>query len=128
MGGVDLAQRAELGCVHHAVFLPAAHTDHLIAHGKFRVLGLYHLTHGATNHGLAQRLGLGIVFAIVHAAAHVRVQAQVVVAHQHLANLQRRCVAGHQLEVAGKRFAGGAVIEVDLLVGWHGEISRFAMN
>jgi hypothetical protein len=42
-----------------------------------------------------------------------------VVAHQHLAILQCRCFGGDQFEVAGDGFARGAVVEVDLAVGWH---------
>jgi hypothetical protein len=41
------------------------------------------------------------------------------VAHQHLAFLQGRCVAGNQHEVAGNGLAGGAVVEEDLLVDGH---------
>jgi hypothetical protein len=37
VGGVHLAQGAGLVAVHHAVLLPAAHTDHLVAHGVLRV-------------------------------------------------------------------------------------------
>ena len=124
MGGVDLAQRTELGCIHHAVLLPATHAYHLVARREFRVLGFKYLTDGTATHGLAQGLWLGIALGIVHAAAHVRVQAQVVMAHQHLTVLQGRCVAGDQLEVAGQCFTGGTVVEVDLLISGHGEVSR----
>jgi hypothetical protein len=56
------------------------------------VAAFHHLAHGAALHHLAQRLRLGVALGVVHAAAHVRVEAQEVVAHQHLAVLQRRRV------------------------------------
>jgi hypothetical protein len=48
------------------------------------VLAFDHLTHRAANHDFAQRLRLRVAFAVVHAAAHVGVETQVVVLHQHL--------------------------------------------
>ena len=122
MGGVDLAHRANQVAVDHAVFLPAAHTHHFVAHGVFGVARFHHLTHGAALHGLPQRLGLGVTLGVVHATAHVRVQAQKVVPHQHLTILQWRCLCGDEFEVAGNGFPDGAVVQKDLLVGWHGGV------
>ena len=119
MGGIDLAQRAGLLGIDHAVFLPAAHAHHLVAHRVLGMLALGHFTHGATDHDFAQRLRCGVALALVHAAAHIGIQAQKVVAYQHLAVLERGRVGGHQLEVAGHGFALGAVVENDLLVAWH---------
>jgi hypothetical protein len=42
-----------------------------------------------------------------------------VVAHQHLAFLQVRRIAGDQHEVAGDGLTAGAVVEEDLLVDGH---------
>ncbi|MNT53534.1 hypothetical protein D3C72_1906230 [compost metagenome] len=83
------------------------------------MLAFGHFAHGATDHDFAQALRCGVALALVHAAAHVGVQAQKVVAHQHLAVFQRGRVHRHQLEVAGHGFALGAVVENDLLVAWH---------
>jgi hypothetical protein len=87
VGGVHLAQRAGLVGVDHAVLLPAAHADDLVAGLEARVLRLDHLADDAALHHLAQRLRLGVALAGVHAPAHVGVQAQEVVLHQHLAVL-----------------------------------------
>ena len=119
MGRIDLAQRTRGIGIHHAVLLPAAHAHHLVAHGVLGVAAFHHLAHRAANHHFAQGLRCGVALALVHAAAHVGVQAQVVVAHQHLAGLQRGGVGGDKLEVAGNGFALGAVVQNDLLVAWH---------
>ena len=55
-----------------------------------QALVAFHLAHRAANHHFAQAAGCGVALALVHAAAHVGVQAQVMVAHQHLAVGQRR--------------------------------------
>ena len=123
VGGVNLAQRARLGSIDHAVLLPAAHAHHLVARFEFGVLGLDHLAHRATNHHLAQPLRCSVALAVVHAAAHVGIQAQEVVLDKHLAIFQRRGVGGDQLEVVSGCFALRAVVEHDLLVAWHGDIS-----
>jgi hypothetical protein len=120
VGGVHLAQRAGLFGVHHAVQLPAAEADHLVPWLVARVLRLDHLTHRAALHHLAQRLRLRIALAGVHASAHVGVQAQEVVAHQHLAVLQGRGVGGDEPEVGGCGLAFRAVVEQDLFVLGHG--------
>jgi hypothetical protein len=53
----------------------------------FGIAALDHLADRAALHHLAQRLRLGVALGVVHAPAHVRVEAQEVVAHQHLAVL-----------------------------------------
>ena len=110
MRSVYLAQRAHGVAVHYAVVLPAAHADYFVANGKLIILRFNHLAHGAALHHLAQGLGYGVAFALVHAAAHVGVQAHVMVAYQHLAVLQCCGVGGDQFKVAGLRLGGGAVI------------------
>ena len=114
--GIDLAQGTRLIGVDHAVLLPAAHAHHLVTDGEFGIFRLHHFAHGTAAHGLAQRLRRGVTLGVVHAATHVGVQAQKVVAHQHLAVLQCGRVADDQLEIAGDGFARGAVVEMDLLV------------
>jgi hypothetical protein len=101
VGGIDLAQQAGRGAVEHRVLLPAAGADHLVAGGKVRVARFDHLTDRAALHHGVQRLRRRIALAVVHAAAHVGVQAQVVVAHQHLAVL-----GGHGLHMAEVGNAG----------------------
>jgi len=83
------------------------------------VARLLHLAARAADHHLAQRLGLGVALAVVHAPAHVRVQAQVMVAHQHLAFAQLGCLHRHQPEVAGRGFALRPVVEQDLTIDGH---------
>jgi hypothetical protein len=87
------------------------------------VSGLNDFTHGATAHHFMQGLGCGVAFAVVHASAHIGVQAQKVVAHQHLAILQRGRVAGDQFEVAGHSLTHRAVVKVDLWVQGHRGLS-----
>ena len=128
MGGVDLAQRARLTRVHHAVVLPAAHADHLVASVEFGVFALHHLTHGATDHDFTQGLGSRVALAVVHAPAHVGVEAEKVVLDQHLAFGQCRCLDGHELEVVGRGFTLGAIVENDLLIGWHGVLLKGGLN
>ena len=128
MGRIDLAQRTRGIGIHHAVLLPAAHAHHLVAHGVLGVAAFHHLAHRAANHHFAQGLRCGVALALVHAAAHVGVQAQVVVAHQHLAIGQRRGLCRHQLEVAGHGFALGAVVEEDLLIDGHGKSFCYGFN
>ena len=119
MGGVHLAQGTRLIALDHAVLLPAAHADHLVANGVLRASRLDHFADRTAAHGLAQRLRCGIALGVIHAATHVRVQAEVVVAHQHLAVLQGRCLCHYALEIAGLGFADRAVVEVDLDVLGH---------
>jgi hypothetical protein len=120
MGGVHLAQGAGGVGIDHAVLLPATHAHHLVARGVLGVAALDHLAHRAADHHAVQRLGGGVALALVHAAAHVGVQAEVVVAHQHLAVLQRRRVGGDEAEVLHRGFALGAAGKQDLLVAGHG--------
>ncbi|MNT29275.1 hypothetical protein D3C72_1650060 [compost metagenome] len=82
MGGVHHLQA---GAVADAHFLPAEHADHLVAWLELAVLALHHFTNGAADHHLVERLRRGVRLAVVHAPAHIRVERQEVVAHQHLA-------------------------------------------
>jgi hypothetical protein len=129
VGGVHLFQRARLVGLDDAVFLPAAEAHHLVAGLVPGRAAFHHLAGRAALHHLAQRLRLGVALGVVHAAAHVGVQRQEVVAHQDFAVFQRTGLAAHQLEVACDRFALRPVVEMDLSVGGHGvllcwEISR----
>ena len=120
VGGVHLLQRARHRRIHHAVLLPAAKTHNLVTHGVFGVLALDHLPHRAALEHLAHGLRGGITLGVVHTTAHVRVQAHVMVAHQHFVGLEWCGLRRHQFEIAGHGFALGAVVENDLLVGGHG--------
>ena len=119
VGGVHLAHRAGCFGIDHAVFLPATHAHDLVAGAETGRAALNHFARRAALHHLAQCLRYGIAFAVVHAAAHVRVQAQEMVAHQHLAVLQSGRRAADQLEVAGAGFALRPVVQQYLLVDWH---------
>ena len=74
VGGVNLAQRAQLLGVHHAELLPAAHAHHGVTHGKLWTSAFNNLTDRAANHDLTERLGGGVAFGVVHATAHVRIE------------------------------------------------------
>ncbi len=102
--------------VDDAVFLPAAHADDLVADLELGRAALHHFAGRAALHHLAQRLRRGVALGVVHAAAHVGVQAEEVVPHQHLAVLQRRRVGDDQLEIGGRGLALRAVVEQDLFV------------
>ena len=84
MGGVYFAKRTKHIGIHHAVGLPAAHADDRIACFEFGVTAFQDFTYRAANHHLTQGLGRRVAFAVVHAPAHVGVQAEKVMAHQHL--------------------------------------------
>ena len=123
VGRVDLLNHAALGRIDDLKLLPAAHADDLVADGKVRILRLDHLARRAADHHLVQRLRRRVALALVHAAAHVRIEAQVVVAHQHLPLGQRRQGLFDQLEVVGRRLALRAGGKVDLAVGGHVGVS-----
>ena len=77
---------------------------------------------------LFQSLSLrhGVAFGTVHAAPHVRVQAEKMVAHQHLNVLRRRRLAAHKREIAGHGHGHGldhrAVVQVYLQVQCRGAL------
>ena len=119
MAGVHLAQGAQNIGINDAVFLPAPHAHDLVTCLEFGVAAVHHLAHGPADHDLAQRLGHGVAFALVHAPAHVRVQAHEVVFHEHLAILQsgnRRC---DLFEVGHSGLTLRAIVENDLMVEGH---------
>ena len=68
----------------------------------------------AALHHLVERLRLGVALGVVHAAAHVRVEAQEVVAHEHLALARRADRLLDEAEVVGAGLAARARDEVDL--------------
>ena len=119
MGGVDLAQHPRLVSIDHAVFLPAAHADHAVAGGKFGVAAVHHLAHGAANHHAVERLRRDIAFAVVHATTHIRVQAQEMVPHQHLALQQAGDGCADPCKVVCAGFAAGALCQLPLVVDGH---------
>ena len=122
MGGVDFAQHPHLGGVDHAVLLPPAHTNHFVANREFGTARLNNFTGGTPLHGLTQSLGLRITLGVIHATPHVRVQTQVMVAYQHLSVMQRRGFTGDKPEVADDGLSFGAVVEMDLVIDWHGVV------
>ena len=117
--GIHLAQHARGVAIHHAVQLPAAHTDDLVPWLELGMAAFHHLTHRTAEHDFAQRLGRGIALAVIHAATHIGVQTQVMVTHQHLAFLQGRSFRFHQLEVADSSFALRTVVQQNLLIARH---------
>ena len=123
MRRVNLAQRAHLLCVDHAELLPATHADDGVARLEFWRAAFKHLAGRAALHDLPERLRCRVALGVVHAAAHVGVQAQKVVAHQHLAVLQGWRFSRDQLEVTGACFANRARVQKDLEIGRHGFFS-----
>jgi hypothetical protein len=118
------------GCVgvDRGVLLPAAHADDLVAGLEARVARLDDLADRAADHHLVERLRLRVALAVVHAAAHVGVEREEMVAHQHLAVGERRQRRLDEAEIGCRRFALRARCEKDLFVGRHvgllGEINR----
>jgi hypothetical protein len=72
--------------------------------------------HGAALHDLVERLRLGVALGVVHAAAHVRVEAEEMMAHQDLTFAGRAERLLDEAEVLGAGLAGRARDEVDLTV------------
>ena len=114
--GVDLAPHRRLRRVDQRIVLPAARAHDLVADLEGRVLRGQHLADAAALHHRIQRLWLRVALAVVHAPAHVRVQAHEMVAHQHLAVLQLGHRGLDQLEVRWVGLAGGARNQMPLLV------------
>jgi hypothetical protein len=81
---VHLLQHTALIGIDQQVLLPAAHADDLVTDLELRTARIDDFTDRAANHHLVQRLRLGVTPALIHAAAHIGVEAQVMVAHQHL--------------------------------------------
>jgi hypothetical protein len=104
------ADRAQVGGQRHALrvdnvqaatvanrqLLPAEIAGHAVARLEARVAGLDHRARGAPAHGFVERLRLHVAAPLVHAAAHVRIERQPLVAHQQFTVLQRRRF--HRLE------------------------------
>jgi hypothetical protein len=124
MLGIYLAQNAGRVCIHHTVGLPAAHADHFVSCGKTGMAAFHHFADRAADHHAVERLRQGIAFHIVHATAHVGVEAQVFVFHQNLLVLQRGSVQGEQLKIFGKRFTLGAADQMDLRIVWHAYLQK----
>jgi len=84
MRRVYFAQSAGHVGVNHAIGLPATHADHFVAGRKSRVAAFNHFTDGTAYHHAVERLRQGLAFDVVHAPAHVRIEAEVFVFDQHL--------------------------------------------
>src|SRR6185437_340546 len=110
---IDLAQIAAVG---DRVLLPAGMGGDGVAHRKSRILRLDDFAHPLAGHDLADlRLG-GVGARVVHAAAHIGVERQETVAHQHLAVLGRRHRRLDDAEIALLDPAGRPAGEQDLRV------------
>ena len=105
-----LAQSAHSITIDDAVLLPAAHAHHFIAHCIFGMARFNHLADRAANHHLANGLRCRIAFGIVHSPAHVRIKAQVMVLHEHLAFLQSWQRFADQFEVRNTGFFVWAIV------------------
>ena len=79
---VDLALA---GAVREVVLAPALHADDAIALAKLGVARLDHFADGSAVEHLADLEGRHVRLDVAHAAAHVRVDRHVQVAHQSLA-------------------------------------------
>jgi hypothetical protein len=106
-----------MGAVADAVELPAEHADHLVADGELRVLRGHHLARRAADHDVAEVHRRGVGLGVVHAAAHVGVEREEMVAHQHLAVGDLRHGGLDQLEIRLFDPAGRPAGQKDLLVG-----------
>ncbi len=85
--GLDLVQA---GAVRDAVLLPAEVADDRVTDSELRVLGGFDDAGRAADHRLAERLRRRVRLGVVHAAAHVRIERQEVIAHQDLAGADAR--------------------------------------
>ena len=111
---LDRAQRAP---VRHGVLLPAEHARDVVAHGIAVGAARDDLTDDAALQGLANLERRHVTLHVVHAAAHVGIDGQVEVAHEHLAVGG----LGHgplvELELGIGDGADGSLPEQDALVG-----------
>src|SRR6185369_16835009 len=114
--GVDLAQHAGLAAVDDRVLLPATVADDVVAGLVVRMARFDDFADGAALHHLVERLRLRVALGVVHAAAHVRVEAQEVVANEHLPLARRTDGLFEQAEVVGRRLAARTRDEMDLSI------------
>ena len=84
---VDVLECARHICIDQAVCLPAAHALDSLTHFELCIFTFSNFAHSAANHGFTQRLRLCIIFTCIHATAHVRVEAEVMVFNQDLSVL-----------------------------------------
>ena len=81
------------------------------------MLGFDDFTDGGADHDLTDHGAGGVGLAVVHAAAHVGIEREVVMTHEHLTVGQRRDRRLDDREVRRGRFTGGAGGQQDLRVG-----------
>ena len=98
------------------VLAPAEEVQDVVADRDALGVGGDDLADGAALHGLAELEGGGVGLGGAHAAAHVRVDGQVLVAHQDLALGRAASLGLDQGEVLGLRPADGAGDEVPFAV------------
>jgi hypothetical protein len=113
---VHLHQR---GAVATPYKLPAEGADHLVADGELRILRGHHFAGTAADHDVAEVDRGGVGLGVVHAAAHVGVEREPVVLHQHLVVARLRDLGFLEAEVAFLDPGRGAAGEDDALVLFH---------
>jgi hypothetical protein len=112
---INFTQRAGHGCIDDMELLPAAHA-HRVADFETLAARGDDLAGRAPDHDLVERLRGGVAFPRIHAAAHVRVEAQVMMSDQHLSDAELGNPGFHQSKIIGRRLPGGARHQVLLLI------------
>src|SRR5690606_19138434 len=107
---------AQFVCFGDAIFLPAQHAVDAGAFGQGGDVALDHLADRAADHQVAGVKMSGIGAHRVHAAAHIGVERQVDVAHQHLVGAGRGNLALDDLEILLGDPALGVLFHQDLSV------------
>src|SRR5581483_1166457 len=104
--------------------LPAERREDVLALLQLRIPGLQHFAHRLPHHHLAQLDALGVALRVAHAAAHVRVEREPQVAHQHLALGGRRQRRLLHAEVVLRHPAGRAARQHDAAVAHQSRAKR----
>ncbi|CAM5299366.1 hypothetical protein SFUMM280S_10634 [Streptomyces fumanus] len=102
--------------VDGGVLAPAEEVQHVVTDGDALGVRLHDLADRAALHGLAQLEGGDVGLGGAHPAAHVRVDGEVAVAHQHLALGERGDLLLDQGEVLGLRPADRTAQQVPCAV------------
>ena len=127
-GDAGHTERAEIGldrdrfcvdhpqhrCVTQRVALPAAHANDGVARLESRIVGGLDDSDRTPAHHRAELLRLGVGFRIAEPPAHVRIERQERMAHQHFARPRRGNWRLDDAEIGGRDLVGRPVIEQNL--------------
>ncbi len=124
MGVVDLAHARAVG---GAVFLPAEHGDHLVARRELRMLRFHDFAHRPADHHFVERLRRGVRLAVVHAATHVGIEREIVIAHAKLTFRERCQRRFDEPEIVrrGRAFRTGREDELAVNLGHEDRLHNF---